>query len=144
MSLHAANLSRGLLCPHLGIRKPDLYVRIQSTACEQKRWAQVALSLGPHVLTLLATGSIVIVHDFSEKPRTTRALWQGLPWLRFALARAWSLEPESVISRSGLDVTDYAERCWRALPRTTRKELSYFKRFKPHTIWLYGCQERAE
>lgn len=138
---HTANLSRGVLCPHLIDTQPDIFLRIQSTACEQKRWDQVALSLGPHVLYLLSSGHTIIVHDFSEKPRTTRALWQGVPWIRYALEKAWGLTPSPVISRNGMDVTEYTEECWKSLSDSTKKELGYFSRFSPKRVSIFGCQE---
>lgn len=141
MVYHAANLSRGVLCPCFANRPADLFLRIQSTACEQKRWGQVLLSLGSHVLCLLANGCTVIVHDLSEKPRTTRALWQGVPWIRYALQRAWCLPPTPVVSRNGMIVTEYAERCWRELSGSTKNELKYFRKMNPSAVNIFGCQE---
>lgn len=138
-SMHYANLSRGVLCPCLP--PGHGYVRIQSTACEQKRWGQVALSLGPDVLVRLRRGVNVVIHDVSEKPRVTRAMWQGVPWIRYALRRAWGLPGGKVVSRSGMDVTSYADECWKNLPHTVRKELAYFKKFGDAAPGLWSCDE---
>jgi hypothetical protein len=80
------NLSRGTLC---GPPKDARYCRIQSTWLEQKRWEDVLLAVPVDMYYHLAQGHKIIVHDQSEKPRLSRAQWQGLSWIRFATNIAW-------------------------------------------------------
>lgn len=146
-AVHYLNLSRGtLLAANVSERYQVLpselrVCRIQSTACEQKRWAYVLDSLNDDLLYNLALGNRVYVHDVSEKPRVTRALWQGLPWIRHVLYRRWlTLETETWIYRGGrgVNVTAYFDRVARALPRGTKRRVDYFRRFRPRVVDLRG------
>ncbi|MBF6332449.1 hypothetical protein [Nocardia transvalensis] len=87
-AVHFANLTRGLLCPHL-VGYEVRYTRIQSTSCEQKRWHDVIFGAGPDLLMTMALGRLAIVHDQSERPRETRAMWQGLVFVRRACEHLW-------------------------------------------------------
>lgn len=145
---HYLNLSRGLLLAadvseRYQVLPSELRVcRIQSTACEQKRWAYVLDSLNDDLLYNLALGNRVYVHDVSEKPRRTRALWQGIPWIRHVLYRRWlGVETPAILHRHGklIDVTTYFDRAARALPRTTKRRVDYFRRFRPRVVDLRGA-----
>lgn len=123
---HFVNLSNGLACcqppnPH--------FLRIQSTWCEQKLWADVLASVGPDFLYHLATANEIVVHDVSERRRVPRALWQGLPWVRYASERAWGFDPKPILSRSGMDVTRYFLEAYATLPRRTIKQVAYFGKY---------------
>ena len=133
-----ANLTRGVLC-HAA---PLHFSRIQSTSCEQKRWADVLYGAGPDLLMHIALGEDVLVHDFSEKERITRALWQGLPWIRFALEHAAGRIPSPAIVRNGCVVTPYFEAQWKALDRNAKAYARYFgKELGRHSrpVRLSGC-----
>lgn len=124
---HYANLSNGIWC---ACGSPmDGVTRIQSTACEQKLWDSVVWGAGPDLLYWLAAGECVTVHDVSERPRMPRALWQGVPMLRYFCERAWGLEPGPVLFRNGNVGTAYAEQSWRSLPDPVRNHLQYFRKF---------------
>lgn len=128
MSVHFVNLSNGLGCGHQPERPH--FLRIQSTWCEQKRWEDVLMTVGPDLLYHLATnGEQLIVHDKSEKDRLTRALWQGMKWVVYACERAWGLEPESVIMRGGHNATGYFEGAYDSLSERTVNYLKYFGKY---------------
>lgn len=91
------------------------FTRIQSTACEQKRWGTILREAGYDLLFELASGNEVEIFDCSRRPREPRALWQGVPWVVFACQRAWRCPVDRVISRNGMDVTDQFEAQYRAL-----------------------------
>ncbi len=131
--VHFVNLSNGVLCmgdtEHFPLPAEAHWTRIQSTACEQKRWADVLRDAGPDLLIHLAVGYDVVVHDQSERPRVTRACWQGVPWIRYACQVAWTGRADPVKSRNGMDVTDYFEKQWRRLKHADRQRVRYFKKF---------------
>lgn len=102
--VHYLNLSRGQLCA--GHVPNPHFLRLQSTWCEQKRWADILWTLGPDFYINLARGPVT-VHDVSERPRTTRACWQGLVWVRFACERLWEGPEHPAIGRNGQDMTPY-------------------------------------
>lgn len=147
-TVHYLNLTRGLaLAAHVSERYQILpselrVCRIQSTACEQKRWAYILDSLSDDVLYNLALGNRVYVHDASEKPRVTRALWQGIPWIRHVLYRRWlAIESPTWVYRNGrgVNVTAYFDCAARALPRGTKRRVDYFRRFRPRVVDLRGA-----
>lgn len=119
------NLTRGLLCG-CDIQHPH-FLRIQSTHCEQKLWGRVLHDAGPDLLMHFAWGEPVTVHDLSEKPRVTRALWQGLPWIRYATERIWngSALTEPMV-RGGVSVSGYFDEQFRLLDKSVVKWVGYF------------------
>jgi len=131
------NLTRGALCPHLrndswSGSADYRYVRIPSTWCEQKEWDRILTTLGADFLMDLAQGVQVSVHDFSERPRETRAMWQGLEWIRYALIRTWYPSDESRVawtSRSGMTVASYWNAQYLRLNRNTVGMLEYYGNF---------------
>lgn len=136
------NLSNGLICNSNGCfpDRPLKFVRIQSTWCEQKRWAPILDTLGADFLMALAEGRNVVVHDKSEKNRQTRAGWQGLSWIRYACMHAWYDVHTREWSRSGVNVSDYWEEQYHKLPRGTRSMLRYFRRYAaPWPFDLRSC-----
>jgi hypothetical protein len=131
MTFHYANLSNGLGCPHLeGHLVPPRVVRVQSTWCEQQRWGDVLLTAGADLLYHLARGERCVVHDVSERDRETRACWQGLSWLRWALSRAWGVAPEpEVFKPSGMAAGRFWERTWLGLDDVPRTYAGRFRQW---------------
>ena len=144
MILHFRNLSRGFLC---GCSIPaSRVIRLQSTACEQKRWGPIIHEVGADLLFSMAMGHECVIHDRSEKDRETRACWQGLSWLRYATNRAWSeKEPPQEFSRGGMVLNPYWEGEFRGLDRPTRRLLRYYgKYYTGGAIKLESCYEGAD
>ena len=120
------NLTNGLRC--LG-RDPRHYVRIQSTWCEQKQWERVLTTLGADFYMALATGP-VLVHDQSEKDRITRAVWQGLLWIRFACSASWGLmKGPTFTMRNGHDAVDYFWTQYHYLSAPAISMLRYYRQY---------------
>lgn len=136
---HYANLSNGVFCECFARETVDAFTRIQSTALEQKLWSSVVHGAGPDLLMHLAMGVRCVVHDVSERERRTRAVHQGLPWLRGVCQLAWGEPLSTVRSRSGMNVTRYVERTWSELDSSTRSHLKYFGRW--HTAGAPVCLE---
>ena len=122
--MNFVNLSSGLSwLPELG---PDIrFTRIQSTACEQKRWGPMILEAGYDLLFQLALGRPVCVFDCSRRDREPRALWQGIPWIEYAAHRTWKLNPGRIVIRGRHDVTDYFDQVYRDLPDQAIAPLRY-------------------
>lgn len=138
MTVHYRNLTNGLCCGHNPL--DGRYVRLQSTWCEQKRWADVLTHLSPDLLIHVAFGEDVVVHDRSEKRRLTRACWQGLSWVRFACRRGWDLEPAVEVSRGGQDMGAYWAVVWDGLDRPAKAWVRYFRRFATGDVQLSCCE----
>ena len=131
--IHVVNLTNGLLCPHLsdpGMWERDLrYSRIQSTHCEQKRWAQVVSGAGPDLLMNLALGNTVVVHDKSERRRETRACWQGLSFIRFACETSWDMPVTPIHGERGPMMEAYFRDVMRRIGEPTLNFLRYYRTF---------------
>ena len=113
------------------------FIRIQSTACEQKRWAFILEDLDNDLLMNLALGNHCEVYDFGHEGEP-RALWQGLVWIRYALTRAWCDREEAAYVR-GCNVTRYFAEQYDGLPDRTLSKLRYFKKFaRGGDILLFG------
>lgn len=143
---HFLNYSRGLLANDgkCGIDRdlPVYALRIPSTWCEQKRWNDILVTLPPDLWLSMAYGQPAVVHDRSEKARATRAVWQGLSWVRYATNAAWDLPVAAEVSRSGMNVNSYWAEQFHALPKSTRNLLKYwlnFYRGDGSSVNLRGC-----
>lgn len=82
------------------------------------------------------------VYDQSEKPRATRAQWQGLSWLRFACRAAWELDEQPEYSRSGFEVTEFWRDRWTQCSDRIKKHVAYYTAFShgdPVRIEACGC-----
>ena len=65
------------------------FMRLQSTHCEQKRWADVLASVPDDMLMRLALGQDVTVYDYGARKAVPRAVWQGLEFVKFVLTWEW-------------------------------------------------------
>lgn len=130
------NLTNGLQYLDLNlVYSPYYFVRIQSTACEQKRWDFILQELDHTFLFHLALGSHCSVWDAGHQGMS-RALWQGIPWVVYAANKHWYNVETRAICR-GIDCTDYFRRMYATISRRTRKKLYYHRQFacgKPVSI----------
>jgi hypothetical protein len=131
MSADFVNLTNGLQCCPLA--EPH-FLRIQSTWCEQKRFADVLWTVGPDFLYHLATETSLTVHDVSEKRRVTRAIWQGIPWIRYVCQRTWGLDEAPAIGRNGQSMTHHFRRVYAELPQRVVKHTAYFGKFSRGSV----------
>lgn len=141
--VHYINLTNGLHCPHGSYLNrtltPYSYVRIQSTACEQKRWDDVVFGAGPDLFMMLARGASIIVHDKSEKERETRAMWQGLRWCQYVAERTWGLPVMPILGRGGKSMQQYFDQQYHILSKGV-KFVAYFGRFlDTDQLYLRSC-----
>lgn len=104
------------------------FIRIQSTACEQKRWDFVIQELDYSFLMALALGHEVIVYDFGARKDVPRAVYQGLALVRYVLDRRWFGIDVTPFVR-GHNVHRYFDAVYRALDGRTLKKLDYFRKF---------------
>lgn len=119
------NLTNGLELLDL-IPNPH-FVRIQSTACEQKRWDFIIQDLDHTFLLNLAIGNHCVVWDCSHKGES-RAIWQGLPWIKFALENYWWGNPQIPFVKKH-NVLNYFGQCYKTITEETKSKLSYYFKF---------------
>jgi hypothetical protein len=136
------NLTNGLLAIDLYKLTDYRYIRIQSTWCEQKHWGDILWTLSDDFLMAAAKGEICYVFDFSEKRKSTRAVWQGLEWIKFVLFKRWygiTYVPEGRAKTAG----KYFEEQYKKLPKKVKNRIDYYGKFcgYGHHIFLYGITD---
>lgn len=104
------------------------FVRFQSTLLENKQFERFLQEVDNNLLMLLALGKTVCIWDCTSrklKGNDSRACWQGVSWLNYALDRAW-------FNKHGI----YAHgmhKCFQEkyakLSKPTLKRLKYYRKF---------------
>jgi len=125
---HYINLTNGIeFIPSLqGVEYR--FIRIQSTACEQKRWDNIIQDLDVDFMFNLAIGETCIVYDMGDNKPISRAVYQGLSWINYALSKNWlGLELSSIVR--GNDATAYFKQVYRTIEPKTRARMEYFRKF---------------
>lgn len=127
------------------------FTRIQSTACEQKRWDFIIRDLDQNLLLKLALGFQCEIYDCGARKDTPRAIWQGLAFIHYVLTRRWQrLRPTRAFVRNGLNVADYFEAEYRKLSHWALSKVDYYRDFydfhTPRPIRLVGvsCPSRND
>ena len=121
------NLTNGLeLLP--GISGEIEFIRIQSSLCEAKNWSQIIEDLDYNFLINLAQGKECLILDCSQRGGESRAIWQGVQWIRYAVNRAWfDIRTESW-TRSH-NSTEYFKKEYEKLSKRAKRKLRYIKKF---------------
>lgn len=120
------NLTNGL--EYIDEVKDYKIIRIQSTLCEAKCWDKLIADLDYNFLLDLAQGNIVEIYDTSSKKKESRALYQGLQFIKYTLNRRWFNREEKVFVK-GNDTTNYFRQEYSKLSQNTKKKLDYIKKF---------------
>lgn len=116
--------------------EPYSFIRIQSTACEQKKWNFIIQDLDNDFLFNVSIGTTCIICDLSEKKEETRALYQGLEWITFVLTKRWLAKKYMPMVRDN-DTFNYFDYYYHQLAPQTKRKLDYFKRFlKTDTVCI--------
>jgi len=128
MIYHFINLTNGIEA----IREHNLtdyrFIRIQSTACEQKRFESILMDISDDFLMLVALGHTCVVYDYSSKREVPRAIWQGLEWIKFALMKNW-FDVTYIPEGRGNKCSNYFGSIYETLGDRAKKRIRYFKKF---------------
>ncbi len=104
------------------------FIRIQSTACEQKRWEQILNDLSPDFMLLAALGENIIVYDYRAKKKCPRAIWQGMEWIKYVLHKRWFNKEYQPQGRAK-SMKQYFSEQYLRLGRKTKRMLDYYGKF---------------
>jgi hypothetical protein len=138
------NLTNGIEAIEKYNLKDYRFVRIQSTACEQKRWDFILGDLDYDFLMNLALGNHVVFHDASSKKEESRAIYQGLSWVVFVLYKVWFNKDITPIVKSHV-ATQYFTEQYNLLSKSTLNKLKYFRKFlNTDTLHLYTYSFRTD
>lgn len=128
-TINYLNLTNGL--EYLDEVEDYKLIRIQSSLCEQKCWDKLIQELDYNFLFDLAQGKLVQIYDTSRNKKESRALYQGVEFIRYVLLRRWfnieSTEIQAVVKEH--TVTQYFETEYKKLSKNTKKKLDYVKKF---------------
>lgn len=104
------------------------YIRIQSTACEQKRWEYILSQISDDFLLNLAIGKMIIVFDTSARKEVSRALYQGLEFIKWVIYKEW-FDIDYKADVKGYNCQQYFEEQYRTIDKTIKKKYKYFRKF---------------
>lgn len=128
---------------------------IQSTHLEQKNLDFMLNRLGPDFLMNLALNRTCIVIDFGTDKTISRAIYQGIPFIKYCLEKIWfDCVPDKVIIQAReydatyQNVTDLYARWFHNLNRRTKSYLRRFKKYAninnfDNTVKLLGISQRT-
>jgi len=120
------------------------FIRIQSNFCKQNKWEDILNDLDADFLFNLAIGNCCIVLDYG-KGGNSRAIYQGVEWIRYCIERIWFERLVSVHFKK-MNVTLQMEEEFRLLSDKIINKLKYYKKFLCYDeIELFGvCEEKME
>lgn len=121
------NLTNGL--EYLKEIKDYKIVRIQSTICEAKNWDKLIQDLDYNFLMDLAQGNKIEIYDTSSKKRISRALFQGVEFIKYALNRRWFDNENAQAMVKEQNVTTYFKYEYERLSKNAKSKLDYIKKF---------------
>lgn len=104
------------------------FVRIQSCSCERHLWNKILLDLDYNFLIDVALGYRVVVCDASPHKVFSRALYQGVEFINYALNRIL-LNKEIKCFVKDMDVTKYFREQFKNLDKKTIKKIKYIRKF---------------
>jgi hypothetical protein len=131
-TIHYVNLTNGLEA--IEKLKEFRTIRIQSTACEQKRWDFIIQDLDNDFLFNLAIGNLCIVYDYGANKKVSRALYQGIPFIKYCLEKYWLKEIQTVPIVRDNNCSAYFNDMYKILDKRTFKKLDYFIKFLNTTV----------
>ena len=104
------------------------FVRIQSTVCERHLWDKLLSDLDYNFLLDLALGNEVIICDTSAHKTISRALYQGVEFIKFALYKSWFNKNITPYVK-GKQCSNYFQDQYKTLDNKTLNKLKYLRKF---------------
>lgn len=74
------------------------FIRIQSTACEQKLWDRIIQDLDYDFLLNAAMDNECVIYDYGAKKPIPRAIYQGVEFIKYVLHKHWLNKDRNPIS----------------------------------------------
>lgn len=111
------------------INSVPFFIRLQSTLLEAKKFDKVIYELDYNFLLDLALGYNIILIDGSSKKLQSRAIYQGIPWIKYVLERYWlNIIPKIIYVRQS-NVINYFNEQYNLLSKETKQKLNYISKF---------------
>jgi len=104
------------------------FVRIQSTTCERHLWNKLLSDLDYNFLLDLALGNEVVICDTSPHKTISRALYQGVEFIKFVLYKVW-FNKNVIPYVKGKECNKYFQNQYKTLDNKTLNKLKYLRKF---------------
>lgn len=104
------------------------FVRIQSCSCERHLWNKILLDLDYNFLMDIALGYNVVVCDASPHKLLSRALYQGVEFINYALNRIL-LDKEITCYVKDVNCTNYFRDEFKTIDKKTINKIKYLRKF---------------
>lgn len=86
-TINYVNLTNGIeFLPELSDYR---FIYIKSTHFERHELESIMMSLSDDLLMNLALGNKCVIYDYGMYFDIPRSIWEGVPWIKYALGRAW-------------------------------------------------------
>lgn len=126
-SKHFLNLTNGLEALDRYSFNEINVIRIQSTKLERGLYEDVIMDLDYDFLLHLALGFRCVVYDFTRrgKNKKSRAMWQGIEWIKYVLNRIWF--DQEITCEHGMHL--HFQKMYCQLKKKTKAKIKYFRKF---------------
>ncbi len=141
--VHFINLTNGIQAVRDYGLTDYRFMRLQSTACEQKRWEDILLTTTDDFMMAAALGHGCIVYDYGANKQVPRAVWQGLEWVKYALSKRWhgiNYQPQGRARTS----TGYFALQYEGLTKRARARMDYYKRYVNGPLCINAVTQATE
>ena len=119
------------------------FIRLQSTACEQKLWEEIILSISDDFLMSVALGRDCVVYDYGANKDIPRAIWQGLEWLKYVLYLKWYNQEYTPQGRSSKSRSYFYEQ-YKKLSKRARTRLNYFRNYTDGELRISSITDKTK
>ena len=119
------------------------FIRLQSTACEQKLWEEIILSISDDFLMSVALGRDCVVYDYGANKDIPRAIWQGLEWLKYVLYLKWYNQEYTPQGRSSKSRSYFYEQ-YKKLSKRARTRLNYFRNYADGELRISSITDKTK
>lgn len=129
-TIHYINLTNGIEDIKNLAGENFSFIRIQSTNLEQGHLETVLTDLDNNFLMNLALGNKCIIHDRASRGgELSRAIWYGIPWIKYVLNRAWFNRRSEKIMVKTYNCIKYFDFVYNNLSTSTMRKINYYKKF---------------
>lgn len=104
------------------------FVRIQSCSLERHCWNKIIRELDYNFLMDLALGYNVVVYDTTNNKNESRAMYQGIPFIKYVLEKRWFGNP-NIPKVKGMNVEKLFLEGYNKLDYLNKKKLDYVKKY---------------
>ncbi len=126
MVINYLNLTNGLMAVEEYELKNYRVMRLCSSYCEQKLWQDILWAVPDDFYFNIVLDNTVVIYDYGANKPVSRALWQGLEWVKYAMTMLLMEEEYQPIGRAS-QMKEYFAEALANLDRKTKKRIRYYQ-----------------